>query len=570
MMIGSTTATATKKQRRMLALGSILLVSSLLSSTVVLSQEEDYTWDFDGCSIDDYYVSLGGGFNSVPPTSWTRDELQTLLQATHRNTLPLTRIGDPGIDDVWAALIDLDRGTTPDTVRLLYTSTQIDAIPFGQRTWVKEQIWPVDRGIDLEADAPDLSDIHNIRPTSVLSDIVRGDSLFGECGVLVKDVSTCQQPAEGSADDTCICDRGSGTGVYTPPTASRGEIARALLYMDLRYDGSEALTKDLQLTDCPFAFPDTGMGYLSQLITWHLDDPPSQEEIERNTQACRRWQGNRNPFVDFPELAVALHYEPLELPEVGERQIYEACESIPTSSPTARPNDCDAIASPGDVYVWLLNSQNPDVVGLYTFQNLPPGFELYMTDNPWNGTMFLEQNNGNDGTLLFTVPESGLPGGTAWGYNDPALLFSSDQYWTLTQGDFSLNDEDGEAIFLYCINAEGEQKPLLSFSYGATLDATEGLDVYEENETSFPTSLGEIGLQDIIPLSKNNLFNSTGAGGIADNALKIAVRDPINWAGSNTSRFGVEGSGNSAAPCFFSFEKIGLAAATISSIFVFI
>eukprot|EP00536_Pseudo-nitzschia_multiseries_P009287 jgi/Psemu1/288355/fgenesh1_pg.256_\ len=43
------------------------------------------------------------------------------------------------------------------------------------------------------------------------------------------------------------------------------------------------------------------MGYFSRLVQWHLDDPPSEREIERNNKVCQFYQGNRNPFVDFYE-----------------------------------------------------------------------------------------------------------------------------------------------------------------------------------------------------------------------------------------------------------------------------
>lgn len=389
-------------QLLMMTMTTMVLPVAVVLDVVMAEQQvgssSSYTWDFDSCDVTAYYSGLPGG--NASPQAWSRSDLQTLLKETHRNVLPFTRVGEPGNDDVWSAMIDLDRGTISNTVQLLYTNTQIDAIPFGQRTWLKEHLWPVSRGIGLDDDGPDLSDVHNIRPVSTLSDIVRGDSYFGECGVLVRDVTTCQQPAEGSADDTCICDRGSGSAIYTPPTSRKGEVARALLYMDLRYDGSEDGTSDLRLTDCPFQ-SETDMAYLSQMITWHLEDPPSPEEITRNNQACQRWQGNRNPFVDYPDLAVQLHYEPYMLPPVGERVIYEECEAIPTQAPTAKPNDCDTLTDPGDIYIWLLNSQDPDSVGLYTFQDIPPGYTLYMTDNPWNGTHFVEQStSGNDGTLM--------------------------------------------------------------------------------------------------------------------------------------------------------------------------
>jgi endonuclease I len=257
--------------------------------------QNDYTWNFDGCDTADYYKDLP---NSV--ADWTRDDLQFLLEDTHRNQLVYTRIGEPGIDDLWAALIDVDVGSVPDTVRLLYTSNQVDAIPFGQRSWIKEHIFPYEQAeVSFDSRGPDISDIHNIRPASVLSSSVRGDKYFGECGVLEPNPQDCQIPAEGGADDTCSCSK-----TYTPPASVKGDIARALLYMDLRY-------ANLTLTDCPLlSVPYNDMAYLSQLLTWHTEDPPDDTEIARNNQVCQHWQGNRNPFVDFPELAVQLHYEP--------------------------------------------------------------------------------------------------------------------------------------------------------------------------------------------------------------------------------------------------------------------
>jgi endonuclease I len=74
---------------------------------------------------------------------------------------------------------------------------------------------------------------------------------------------------------------------FLPPADKRGDIARAILYMDLRYDGSEPNTLDLVVSDCPESVLDgAGMGYLSQLLQWHLEDPPDEEERNRNGEIC--------------------------------------------------------------------------------------------------------------------------------------------------------------------------------------------------------------------------------------------------------------------------------------------
>jgi endonuclease I len=334
---------------------------------------------FEGCDMNAYYSSLG-----ADSSMFDRDGINALVKGRH-NVLPFTNQINPGNNDVWAALIDVDAGAEPNSIKLIYEDKEIPAVPFGQRGWIKDHLFPILRGVGITG--PDLSDLHGIRASSPLADIVRGIKYYGECGVLVRP-ETCQSPAEGGAADTCSCNR-----LFTPPMDVKGDIARALMYMDIRYDGTDANTRDLRLTDCPFQ-PERDMAYLSQMLTWHAEDPPDEGEILRNDKICQNWQGNRNPFVDFPELATQLWGQPLALPVVGERLIYEECEAIPTLAPTFTPNQCE-LYSPGDFVVWLMNSEEPSTLAFYSFAEMPEGFELFITDNPWNGEEFIEQ----EGTL---------------------------------------------------------------------------------------------------------------------------------------------------------------------------
>jgi endonuclease I len=346
---------------------------SLLSFLAALAQaqaQNDTQTSFDGCGMDAYYASLGG-----ESTTWDREGLNNLLRATHRRRVAFTNTDEPGVDDIQAALVDLDPGSGISTIYSLYQDTNMAASDYGQRGWIKEHLFPILRGVGILG--MDVSDVHNLRPSAVLPDLVRGIKYFGACGVLVR-TETCLEPAEGGAADTCSCNR-----LFTPPANVRGDIARALMYMDLRYDGTDPATLDLRLTDCPFQ-PERDMAYLSQMLQWHVEDPPDEGEILRNDKACTNWQGNRNPFVDHPTLARQLFGQALPLPAVGERLIYEPCEAIPTLAPTFTPNQCE-FYNPGDFQIWLMNSDDPDTVGLYAFSPMPAGFELFMTTNPWNG-----------------------------------------------------------------------------------------------------------------------------------------------------------------------------------------
>lgn len=82
--------------------------------------------------------------------------------------------------------------------------------------------------------------------------------------------------------------RGMSSGGYTvfePADETKGNIARALLYFNTRYN--DPLTQQNV-----YMIPD--------LVQWHYADPPDAAEIARNS-AVQGFQTNRNPFVDHPE-----------------------------------------------------------------------------------------------------------------------------------------------------------------------------------------------------------------------------------------------------------------------------
>ena len=86
-------------------------------------------------------------------------------------------------------------------------------------------------------------------------------------------------------------------GQYNGPSGNlgsfKGDVARGVLYMQIRYNG-------LQIVN---SFPSiTGqMGDLSTILDWHRNDPPDDFEMNRNN-TIYNWQFNRNPFIDHPDL----------------------------------------------------------------------------------------------------------------------------------------------------------------------------------------------------------------------------------------------------------------------------
>ena len=71
----------------------------------------------------------------------------------------------------------------------------------------------------------------------------------------------------------------------------RGDVARILFYMDIRWGDATVLSD---------------MGTLSTLLAWHELDPVDDFERNRN-EVIYKYQKNRNPFIDHPELASTIY-----------------------------------------------------------------------------------------------------------------------------------------------------------------------------------------------------------------------------------------------------------------------
>jgi len=84
--------------------------------------------------------------------------------------------------------------------------------------------------------------------------------------------------------------------VFEPVDEYKGDLARSILYMAVRYYGEDASWPVNEMTigaePKPWA--------IVMLLNWHNFDPVSQKEINRNDSVFLI-QGNRNPFIDKPE-----------------------------------------------------------------------------------------------------------------------------------------------------------------------------------------------------------------------------------------------------------------------------
>ena len=94
---------------------------------------------------------------------------------------------------------------------------------------------------------------------------------------------------------------GGAARVFEPADEYKGDFARTYFYMVTCYQNltwNKSYMWMLQQNVYPTLTP-----WAQQLLLkWHRDDPVSQKEIDRNEEVYKI-QNNRNPFIDYPQLA---------------------------------------------------------------------------------------------------------------------------------------------------------------------------------------------------------------------------------------------------------------------------
>jgi len=197
---------------------------------------------------------------------------------------------------VWSALqyTDEDTENTANVV-LLYSGRTADKNDRDGQTganndsWNREHVWAKSYGFP-DDNQYGYTDIHHLRPEDKTVNNSRSNKAFDNGG-----------SAEGEAPDT-FTDNDS----WEPRDSVKGDVARMLFYMDVRYEGTDGNTPDLVLVDnTAMASGDANIGKLCTLIEWNQQDPVDNFEMRRNNRIQER-QGNRNPFIDNPNWALSL------------------------------------------------------------------------------------------------------------------------------------------------------------------------------------------------------------------------------------------------------------------------
>jgi len=252
-----------------------LLPEEHLESKVLTSA---YSNEYDG-----YYVNL---------TDVADTELHFELHEIIKNHTAAYYV------DTWEHLEEIDYSTNnPDNINLFYTGrshpsndSDWNGNPIRSNdSWNREHVWPRSHGdFGTERSKAAGTDLHNLRPTDKSVNYDRWDKDFDYAEIQHEECTECYY----------------SHNYWEPPNAVKGDVARTLFYMDVRYSG-ELDEPDLSLFN-GYTHGTVGVGTLGKLCTmyqWNVDDPVDSRELERN-MAIFEIQGNRNPFVDYPNFVM--------------------------------------------------------------------------------------------------------------------------------------------------------------------------------------------------------------------------------------------------------------------------
>ena len=214
--------------------------------------------------------------------------------------------------DVWEALAYTDSACPEDfplcgKIYLLYLDDTRDLAQANrggragcQDLWEREHVWPTSRGDFKEQGKDGYTDLHHIRPADKDLNNKHDNYGYNEGGGKVFDKS------KRCANRTARARLNREAQSFEPPDRAKGQVARMLFYMDVRYESDDEVAPesmpDLSLKARNAKVKEPWIGHLCKLLEWNRLYQPTAFEKRRNDRVMDL-QGNRNPFIDNPSWA---------------------------------------------------------------------------------------------------------------------------------------------------------------------------------------------------------------------------------------------------------------------------
>ena len=265
---------------------SIFAAAPEIYSTEKNSGERDeLCTTFNGTSALEYYTGKYTYENlSTLSESQLLTSLRTLMTDTHSKITSYDECRD------LAPITDCENEN--GSIVTIYSSHPASVSDYNSgQGWNREHVWPQSLGGFGTSGGG--ADLHHIRPTESRINSTRGNNKYGE----VSSGNDVTGNLSGESGGTY------GNSIFEPLDNVKGDVARICLYVYVRWGGVSSYTCD----DLTVVFTD-----IDTLLHWCEIDPVDTWEMGRN-EVVESIQGNRNVFIDYPELAWLMLGE--EVPE---------------------------------------------------------------------------------------------------------------------------------------------------------------------------------------------------------------------------------------------------------------
>jgi endonuclease I len=282
--------------------------TSFSATSLVASYTPASSGGGGGGSNDPYYAGV-----DTSSAAALRASLHALIKDSTK--IPYTA----STTDTWDALDfadedPLDAGKILD----IYKNTAYAKAGGGNNFYNREHTWPNSYGFSVDGSTNfAYTDLHMLMLSDIGYNSARSNLPYGNCNASCTEFPTVAHNGRGGGSGTFPGNSNWSNGtVWQTWKGMKGNIARAVLYMDIRYEGgtNNGISEpDLRLTDNASLIVNTNgnasvayMGLLSALLQWSQEDPVDAYERIRN-DAVQTYQGNRNPFVDHPEWIACIY-----------------------------------------------------------------------------------------------------------------------------------------------------------------------------------------------------------------------------------------------------------------------
>ena len=262
--------------------------------------------------------------------------------------------------------------------------------------------------------SPMNTDVFHIYPTDIRVNSQRSNNPYGVCANGTR-LSYGSYVAKGKLGNSTY--PGYSGVVFEPDDEYKGDLARTYFYMATCYKNElPSWPGSAQLDYARNKYKAFSTWTINMLMEWTRLDPVSEKEIKRN-EAVYGIQGNRNPFIDHPELAEFIWGNMQGKPWNGSGEVIPASITSPVNG------------SVFDMGVTVEGTELHQTI-IVKGEGLSRGLTLSMSDNEnfyvsANTFSAMEVNTGTSFDISFTADNEGT-------YENTVTLSSSEVTTTFT------------------------------------------------------------------------------------------------------------------------------------------